>query len=50
MIDDRKNDKVLSTVNMELWKPRGQAKLETNDTKLIVDDAYLLWPSARLIR
>ena len=31
MIDDRKSKKV-STVNMELWKPRGQAKLETYDT------------------
>lgn len=46
MIDDRKSKKV-STVNMELWKPRGQAKLETYDTKLIVEDAYPLWPSSR---
>lgn len=46
MIYDRENETV-STVNTELWKPRGQAKLETNDTKLIVEDAYPLWPSAR---
>jgi hypothetical protein len=46
MIYDQKNEKV-STVNMEFWKPRGQAKLETDETKLIVEDAYPLWPSAR---
>lgn len=46
MIYDRKDEEV-PTVNIEFWKPRGQAKLETKAAKLSVDGAYLLWLSAR---